>query len=112
MIEGIDYCFIYPKDEKEAANIRLLTGMYKDTIFRFGKVKFKEYDDGPHLQFAFDVIESTYMKPKKMEKDANFQNYLGDMLIELMTANMDEEFIDENRNGNSKAPDLLGGLPS
>ena len=47
-----------------------------------------------------------------MQKDKDFQNYLGDMLVEYMTDNMDEEFIYENRDRNFEAPDLLGGLSS
>ena len=33
MIEGIDYCFIYPKDDNQAVHIKLLNGTYKDTPF-------------------------------------------------------------------------------
>ena len=112
MIEGIDYCFIYPKTVKEAVHIRLLTGIYANTVFKYGKVKFVEKDDGPHLHFAFDVIESKIMKPNRLEKDKTFHNYLGDMLVNYMMTNMDEEFIDENRNEHSEAPDIFGGLSS
>ena len=42
MIEGIDYCFIYPKDDGQSVHIKLLDGPYKDTIIKYGKVKFKE----------------------------------------------------------------------
>ena len=41
MIEGIDYCFIYPKDDKQSVHIRLIEGPYKDTVFKYGKVKFE-----------------------------------------------------------------------
>ena len=76
MIEGLDYCFIYPKDDGTAVHIRLLEGPYKDTIFKYGKVKFEEKNDQIYLLFAYDVLESTVAKPKKMEKDEAFKNYL------------------------------------
>jgi hypothetical protein len=106
MIEGIDYCFIYPKDDKTLTNIKLLEGDYKDTVFKFGKVKIKEEIDGPHLHFSFDVLESKVKKPKKLQQDKNFTKYVGDLLVELMTDNIDEEIIDETRADDIKEPDL------
>ena len=87
MIEGIDYCFIYPKDDKQSVHIRLIEGPYKDTVFKYGKVKFEEKDDQMYLLFAYDVLESTIQKPRKLEKDMVFKNYLGDLLVEIMSGN-------------------------
>lgn len=95
MIEGIDYCFIYPKDDGTAVHIRLLTGPYKDTVFKYGKVKFEEKDNDVYLLFRYDVLESTVMKPSKMEKDEQVKNYLGDLLVELMSSNLEQDIIDE-----------------
>ena len=96
MTEGVDYCFIYPKDDATSVNIKLLDGPYKDTIFKYGKVKFEEKDEEMHLLFAFDVLESK-MKPKKLQKDLDFKNYIGDLLVQLMSNNMEQEIIDETR---------------
>jgi len=96
MIEGIDYCFIYPKNDKESVNIKLLEGEYKDTIFKYGKVKFEEKNDEMHLLFAYDVLESTIDKPRKLEKNEDFKNYIGNLLVELMSANIETEIVDEN----------------
>jgi len=96
MIEGIDYCFIYPKNDKESINIKLLEGEYKDTIFKYGKVKFEEKNDEMHLLFAYDVLESTIDKPRKLEKNEDFKNYIGNLLVELMSANIETEIVDEN----------------
>jgi len=110
MIEGIDYCFIYPKDEKDITHIKVLSGIYKDTIFKYGKVSFKEELDQTRLLFAYYVLESPVAKPKKLEKDPDFKQFAGDLLVELMTANLDEEMIDENRTDDTETPDLLGGI--
>jgi len=96
MIEGVDYCFIYPKNDKTTVNIKLLQGPYVDTVFKYGKVKLKEEDGEMHLLFAYDVLESIVDKPKNLEKDMTFKDYLGDFLVEMMSANMDQELIDEN----------------
>ena len=37
------------------------------------------------------------MKPKKLEKNDDFKNYIGDLLVEIISGNLDQEFIDENR---------------
>jgi len=96
MIEGIDYCFIYPKNDKETVQVKLLEGDYKDTIFKYGKVKFEEKNDEMHLLFAYDVLESTVDKPRKLEKNEDFKNYIGNLLVELMSANIETEIVDEN----------------
>jgi hypothetical protein len=106
MIEGIDYCFIYPKDDSAIAHIKFLNGPYQNTIFRYGKVKIKEEPDGAHLLFAYDVLESPVMKPNKLEKDNDFKQYIGDLLVEIMTSNMEQDIIDETGTDNTKELDL------
>jgi hypothetical protein len=106
MTEGIDYCFIYPKDDNTAVNIKLLQGPYKDTLFKYGKVKFKEENEQIYLLFAYDVLESTVDTPKKLEKDGKFKDYLGDLLVELMSNNIEQEIVDETGTDDIKNPDL------
>ena len=107
MIEGVDYCFIYPKGDETITHIKLLNGSYKDVVFKYGKVKITEEVDGPHLHFAFDVLESPIVKTKKLMDDAKFKNYLGDMLVDLMSDNVDGDIIDETRTDDTEEPDLL-----
>jgi hypothetical protein len=95
MIEGVDYCFIYPKDDESAVHIKLLDGPYKDTTFKYGKVKFEEKDELMYLLFGYDVLESKVDKPKKLEKDGKFKNHIGDLLVEIMSSNIEQEMIDE-----------------
>lgn len=106
MTEGIDYCFIYPKNDGTAVHIKFLEGPYKDTVFRYGKVKFKEENDQVYLLFAYDVIESPVDKPKKLEKDINFKNYLGDLLVEIMGSNIEQEIVDETGTSDIKESNL------
>ena len=106
MIEGLDYCYIYPKNDPAAVHIRLLDGQYKDTIFKYGKVKFEEKNDLVYLLFGYDVLESTVAKPKKLEKDADFKNYLGDLLVEIMSSEIEQEVIDETGTDDIKESNL------
>jgi hypothetical protein len=95
MVEGIDYCFIYPKDDATLTHVKLLVGPYKGTLFKYGKVKIFEENGQGHLVFAYDVLESEVSKPKKLEKDEGFKNYIGDLLVEIMSLNIEEEIVDE-----------------
>jgi hypothetical protein len=106
MIEGIDYCFIYPKEDGKSVHIKFLVGPYEGTIFKFGKVKFKEEKDQVYLLFAYDVLESTVEKPAKLEKDDDFKNYIGDLLVEIMSSNIEQEVIDETGTDDIKESDL------
>jgi len=102
LVEGIDYCFIYPKEDGSAVHIKFLTGPYEDTVFKYGKVKFKEENEQVYLLFAYDVLESKVGKPKKLEKDNDFKNYIGDLLVQLMSSNIEQEIIDETGTDDSK----------
>ena len=102
MIEGVDYCFIYPKNDGTSVHIRFLDGPYKDTIFKYGRVTFEEKNDQVYLLFAYDVLESPVDKPKKLEKDEKFKNYLGDLLVEIMGSNIEQEVVDETGTSDTK----------
>ncbi len=106
MVEGVDYCFIYPKNDAEGVHVKLLQGPYKDTTFKYGKVKFEEKDGLMYLLFAYDVIESIVDKPKKLEKDGNFKNHIGDLLVELMSNNIEQEIVDETGTSDTEEPRL------
>ena len=106
MIEGLDYCFIYPKEDGQSVHIKFLEGPYKGTIFKYGKVKFQEKDEQVYLLFAYDVLESPVKKPSKLEKDGDFKNYIGDLLVELMSENMEQDIIDETGTSDSEESNL------
>ena len=107
MIEGLDYCFIYPKEDKDKVHVRLLDGQYKDTIFKYGKVKFEEKNGEMYLLFAYDVLECTEnYKAKKLEKDIDFKNYIGDLLVEIMSGNLEQDIVDETGTDDFKESDF------
>jgi hypothetical protein len=106
MIEGLDYCYIYPKEDKELVHIKILDGKYKDTVFKYGRVGFEEKNGQVHLQFNFNVLESNVLKPNKLEKDNEFKNYIGDLLVEIMSSNIEQEIIDETGTSDIKEPHL------
>lgn len=112
MIEGIDYKYIYPAKDDQSVHIQLLTGPYTDTVFKYGKVRFEEKDGDGYLLFDYNVIKSTVSKPKKLEKNEDFKNTIGNMLVEIISTNLEQEFIDESGTTDTEESDSQRGVLS
>ena len=52
------------------------------------------------------MLESPVAKPKKLEKDLDFKNYIGDLLVDLMSANLEQDIIDETGTDDSQESNL------
>ena len=63
-------------------------------------------DDNAYLLFAYDVIKCTVSKPKKLEKNKDFKDYIGNMLVEIMMSNMNQEIVDETGTNHFEESDL------
>lgn len=91
--EGVDYNYVIPEDEKTTVGIKLLTGPYKDTVYQYGEVKFEEEKDGAvYLRFVYNVVESSF---KDEELGIDFKNYIGDILVEIISQNVNKGLMDE-----------------
>ena len=109
-IDGTDYEYVVDEKDATSVHIKLLTGEYQDTVYKYGKVGIEEKDGNAYLQFNFDVISSPV---KKVAKSEDFRNYIGDLLMGIVTSKLDmedEELYDENRTDDSEEPDLQRGL--
>jgi len=103
--EGIDFNYVIPEKEGTTVGIKLLTGEYSDTVYQYGKVKFEEEKDGAiYLQFVYNVLE-TPLEKDVLEKDMNFKNHIGDVLVSIMSNNIDKGIIDEVGTDYSEEPD-------
>ena len=105
MRETVDYEYVVDEKDKTSVHIKLLTGDYKDTVFKYGKVGVKEEGDKAYLQFNFDVI---YSPIRKLDKKLEFRNYIGDLLSTIITKQLDveETYYDENRTDDIKESGL------
>ncbi len=93
--EGVDYNYVIPESEDTTVGIKILTGEFSDTIYQYGKVKLEEEKDGDtYLKFIYNVIESPLNK-EELEKNSEFKNYIGDILVNIMSANLDKGLLDE-----------------
>jgi hypothetical protein len=109
-VDGVDYQYVVDEKDINSVHIKLLTGEYKDTLFKYGKVSIAEKDGNAYLQFDFHVI---YSPVKKVVKSLEFRNYLGDLLTGIMISKLDiedEDYYDENRTNDTEESDLQRGL--
>lgn len=103
--EGVDFNYEIPETEETTVGIKLLSGKYIDTIYQYGKVKFDEEKDGAiYLQFVYNVLETPLVK-EELEKDMDFKNHIGDILVNIMSQNIDKGIIDEVGTDYSEEPD-------
>jgi hypothetical protein len=93
--EGVDYNYVIPENEETTVGIKLLSGKYIDTVYQYGKVKFEEEPGGAiYLQFVYNVLE-TPLEKESLNTDMNFKNHIGDILVNIMSQNLDKGIIDE-----------------
>lgn len=93
--EGVDFNYIIPQSEDTTVGIKLLTGAYSETVYQYGKVKFEEEKDGAiYLRFVYNVTE-TPLNKEELEKSPEFKNHIGDVLVSIMSQNIDKGIIDE-----------------
>lgn len=93
--EGKDWEYIIPEDKGTTIHLKLLSGEYKDTVYQYGKVKFDEAKNGDvYLQFVYNIIE-TPLDGQKLENSTDFKNHIGDILVNIMSKNIEEGSIDE-----------------
>ena len=100
-----DYTYIVNDKDVNSVHIKLLTGEYAETVFKYGKVGIDEKDGNAYLQFNYDVISSPV---KKVAKKLEFRNYIGDLLVSIITSKLDieEGYYDENRTDDTEESDL------
>jgi hypothetical protein len=58
-------------------------------------VKIEEEKDGAiYLRFVYNVME-TPLDKEELEKSSEFKNHIGDILVSIMSQNIDKGIIDE-----------------
>lgn len=81
---GIDY--IFQDDMKEdTAPIKLLTGPYKDVVFRFTNVQIREQEDGTaKCLFAYELYKTGNHSEVYLRNSDMFTEHIGIILNDLI----------------------------
>ena len=86
LVENKDYEIIPDKGDEQAWNVRVLSGLYTETVLKYGVVKFNGEDKD--MTFNFDIIYTPDTELKK--EDVDLQVFAGTMLHEIMTRDLKE----------------------
>lgn len=102
LVEGTDYEFLFPEEDKTATYIKLLNGPFEGVTYKYGFVTVKEENDVGILEFMFDIISiPDNHTGESLKSNINFKNHLGNILVSLMlqnniTSESEQEIVDEN----------------
>lgn len=101
--KDVDWQFVIPENKDENLQVKILSGDFIDTIYRYNYVSFDEEDDGNvYLRFLFDVIESPFDK-EALDSNMDFKNHIGDILTNIIEEKVKN---DEIRTDHSEESDL------
>lgn len=100
--EHVDWVYIIPEDTNKNLEIKILAGDFKDTVYSYGKVSITEEGaDEVYLSFTYNVTETPLVK-EELEKNIDFKNFIGDILVGIITKKIDKGLKDETGTNDSQ----------
>jgi hypothetical protein len=100
MEEGTHYEIIPDKKDEQSWNVRVLKGMFTETVLKYGTVRFNEIPKNMSFDFTIVYTPDTELKVS----DANLQDFAGFMLEKIMAKGMEEGSVitKEIKNGKNE----------
>ena len=100
-ITQYDYDQISYHEGTNHDSFKIRTGRYSGTVITYGEIAIQEQMDGsdPKLKFQYQIDESP-LDVDELKIDADFNNYVGDMLTHII-----ETAIEENNFAIGEQPD-------
>ena len=86
MKEGIDYEIIPDRKDEQSWNVRILKGVFTETVLKFGTVRFNEIPKNMSFDFTIVYTPDTELKVS----NENLQDFAGFMLEKIMAQGMEE----------------------
>jgi len=80
--ENVTYELIPDENHEDVWNVRILEGIYNETVINFGAISFNEHEQGV-MTFNFHIIESP--DPDLTVDDEDLQEFAGDVLQEIIS---------------------------
>ena len=80
--ENVTYELIPDENHEDVWNVRILEGIYNETVINFGAISFNEHAQGV-MTFNFHIIESP--DPDLTVDDEDLQDFAGDVLQEIIS---------------------------
>jgi hypothetical protein len=113
MIGKDDFRFrddLIKSEEVQTVPVEILTGPYKNVIYRYVKVGVKEKDDGEAvLQFIYDILDPGDLTETTIRNDQRFTNHIG-LILNHMILEIAENDVDDTREDDTQEPVKQRGL--
>ena len=91
LVENKDYEIIPDKGDEQAWNVRVLSGLYTETVLKYGVVKFNGKGKEKYMSFNFDII---YTPDTELTKESvELQEFAGLMLEQIMARAIEERNV-------------------
>ena len=91
LVENKDYEIIPDKGDEQAWNVRVLSGLYTETVLKYGVVKFNGKGKEKYMSFNFDII---YTPDTELTKESvELQEFAGLMLEKIMARGIEESTV-------------------
>ena len=88
LVENKDYEIIPDKGDEQAWNVRVLSGLYTETVLKYGVVKFNGKGKEKYMSFNFDIV---YTPDTELTKESvELQEFAGLMLEQIMARGIEE----------------------
>lgn len=91
--ENVTYELVPSPEHEQAWNVRILEGLYNETIIQYGAISFNEHDgEDETLSFNFEIVES----PDRdlSETDEDLQEFAGKLLEHIIVQAIEAQEIE------------------
>lgn len=89
--ENVTYELVPDPTHEQAWNVRLLEGLYNETIIQYGAISFNE-DGSDTLSFNFNIIQSP--DSELTTEDVDFQEFAGILLEHIISKAIEAKEIE------------------
>lgn len=91
--ENETYELVPSPEDEQAWNVRILDGMYNETVVKYGSISFNEHDgEDETLSFNFQIVESP--DGDLDESDEDLQEFAGKLLEHIIVQAIEAEEIE------------------
>lgn len=91
--ENETYELVPSPEDEQAWNVRILDGMYNETVVKYGSISFNEHDgEEETLSFNFKIVESP--DGDLDESDEDLQEFAGKLLEHIIVQAIEAQEIE------------------
>lgn len=91
--ENVTYELVPSPEHEQAWNVRILEGVYNETVIQYGAISFNEHDgEEETLSFNFEIVQSP--DSELSETDEDLQEFAGKLLEHIIVQAIEAQEIE------------------